>query len=76
MLSDPASLARVLTNQAISAQLPSQLIDALRGALGNSLHDVFIIGLILSLFALAMSVFIRGSASDENEKPDGKKESC
>lgn len=68
MLSDAANLGRVLTSPAVAAQLPSQVVTALRGALESSLHGVFQVGLILTIFALLVSLLMRGSAVPQ---PDG-----
>ncbi len=65
MVSDVANLGRVLTSPEAAAQLPSQLIDALRGALERSLHGVFQIGLVLATLALLVSLFVRGSAAGQ-----------
>jgi hypothetical protein len=65
MLGNAASLGRVLTSPAAAAQLPSQLVAALRGALENSLHSVFQVGLGLAILALLVSLFMRGSAAGQ-----------
>jgi hypothetical protein len=65
MLGNTASLGRVLTSPAAAAQLPSQLIAALRGALESSLHSVFQVGLVLTILAMLVSLFMRGSAAGQ-----------
>lgn len=62
-VSDPATLDRLLVNVGAAAELPPALMVALRGALESSLHAVFFVGLALTIAALAVSLFVRGSAA-------------
>ncbi len=66
MLRDPTSLGRALTTPSIAAQLPPDLVAALRAALERSLDGVFQIGLVLTALALVASLFMRGSAAVES----------
>ncbi|MCL5429296.1 MAG: MFS transporter [Chloroflexi bacterium] len=59
VLNDAAALGRVFTSPAAAAQLPSQLLDTLRGALENSLTSVFQVGLFLTAIALFASLFMQ-----------------
>ncbi len=68
ILNDAANLGRVLTSPEAAAQLPSQLLDMLRGALEHSLNSVFQVGLVLTAIALLVSLFMRGSASEKSSE--------
>lgn len=72
-LSDITNLGRVLTTPALAAQLPSELITALRGALESSLQSVFQVGLVLTMIALLVSLFMRGSAVARVDAEKGQK---
>ncbi len=71
LLGDAENLGRVLTNPAIAVQLPAQFVEALRGALGSSLQGVFQVGLILTALALLVSLFMRGSVSEQPRRAAG-----
>lgn len=64
MLEDAAGLGKVLTSPTAAAQLPPQLMSALRAALETSLHSVFLIAVVFALAALLVSLFMRGSAAE------------
>lgn len=65
LLSNAASVGQILTNPTMAAQLPSQLMTGLRGALESSLQGVFQVGLILAALALLASLLMRGSVSEQ-----------
>lgn len=65
ILGDVAALSRALTSPEMAARIPPQLLAALRGALASSLQSTFMVGLLLTAVALAVSLFVRGSATQQ-----------
>ncbi len=56
------SLGGILITPSAASELPQPVLDAIGLSLGNSLTYLFMIGAVISIFALCASIFIRGSS--------------
>lgn len=59
---DAMSLGGLLVTPSATSQLPGPVLDAIGLSLSNSLTHLFMIGAVISIFALGASIFIRGAS--------------